>query len=48
MKLEEWGMSATEEQMREMTDRIKALAVEKKRVLSDEEVRAVFDGVLNG
>jgi len=48
MKLEEWDMSASEPQMREMTDRVKALAVEKKRALSDDEVRGVFDGVLRG
>ena len=48
MKLEEWGMSATEEQMREMTDRVKKMAVEKRRALSDEEVRGIFEAVLNG
>ena len=48
MKLEEWGMTATEEQMREMTERVKVMAVEKRRALSDDEVRRIFDGVIRG
>lgn len=48
MKLEEWGLTATEEQMREMTERVKAMAVQRRRALTDEEVRGIYEAVVSG
>ena len=45
MKLEEWGKTATEEQMREMVERVKALGTEKRRPVEDEELRKIYEDV---
>lgn len=46
LKLEEWGLEATQAQMEQMRDLVKSQAIEKKSCLSDEELRAIADQVL--
>ena len=48
MKLEEWGLTASEEQMREMVDRVKRLGTEKRRPVEDDELRKIYEDVVNG
>ena len=46
LKLEEWGLEATQAQMEQMRDLVKRQAIEKKSCLSDEELRAIADRIL--
>ncbi len=48
MKLEEWGKTATEDQMREMVDRVKQLATEKRQPVEDDELHKIFEDVVHG
>ncbi len=48
MKLEEWGMTATDDQMREMVERVKRLGNEKRRPVEDDELRKIYDQVVHG
>ena len=43
--LERMGLSASEEVVREMVDRIKAMAILERRMLTEDEFRAIFDDV---
>lgn len=45
MKLEAWGLEADEEQQRAMLAEVKAFAIEYRRPLSDDELRAIYDRV---
>ncbi len=47
MRLEEMGKSATEEQMREMVDRVKALGQEKRRPVADDEFARIYEEVVS-
>lgn len=46
MKLEAWGLSASEDQQREMLASVKAFSIEHRRSLSDEELRKICDAVI--
>jgi isopropylmalate/homocitrate/citramalate synthase len=43
MKLEEWGLEATEDEMRSMLAEVKQTAIDTGRPLTDEELRAIYD-----
>mgnify|MGYP001797071674 CR=1 FL=1 len=47
MKLEEWGLSASEEQMRQMVDMVKALGNKERRPVEDEELKAMYKDVVH-
>lgn len=46
MKLEDWGVEASEGDMRTMLADVKQYAIDHKRPLSDGELRTIVDGVL--
>ena len=43
MKLDEWGLEATEEQMRDILVEVKQLAIDLGRPLADDELREMYD-----
>lgn len=45
MKLEEMGFSASDEQMREMLERVKGLGIAQRRPVQDDEFRAIYEDV---
>jgi methanogen homocitrate synthase len=46
LKLEEWGIEATNDQLEQMRDLVKSQAIRKKAALSDAEFREIVDQVL--
>lgn len=47
IKLEEMGKTATEEEMREMVERVKTLGIEKRRPVEDEEFLRIYEEVVH-
>lgn len=48
MKLDEWGLEASEEQMRVMLAKVKQMAIDDRRPLTDVQVRRIYEEVLAG
>ena len=48
MKLEELGLSASEEQIREMVERVKRLGTQRRRPVQDDEFREIHEQVVSG
>lgn len=47
MKLEQWGLQADEDQQREMLAAVKSLSIDQRRAVTDEELRAIYDRVVD-
>lgn len=48
MKLEDWGLEATEDQQRAMLAEVKSFAIEHRRPLTDDEVRTIYAQITDG
>jgi isopropylmalate/homocitrate/citramalate synthase len=48
LKLDELGLSATEDQIAEMLKQVKSKGIEKKSTLTEDEFKVISDKVLKG